>query len=228
MSAGILFVAATTFEVRGLLKDCEALSDTYFRNNDYDVLISGVGLMHSSFTLTQALYEHPEIKQIIHLGIAGDYNSDIPLGSIFQVTSASAGDLGVDKEAGFQSFYDDGLIKPDTFPYERALIRNYTLVNNKAVSSLPEAHAVTVNALSSLPEVNQSRKEHALKNCKEKHVLEHMECLTIFYIAMQMRKPFVSLLATSNRSGETNKDKWELKKAIATISETAHKILAEF
>ena len=59
----ILIVAATTKEIN--------------ENNliDYDVLITGVGMVNTVFSLTKYLHNHtPDI--IINVGISGAYNLD--------------------------------------------------------------------------------------------------------------------------------------------------------
>lgn len=228
MQTGILFVSATRFEVEALLANAENISGQLYKTDRYFVLIGGIGLMHMSHSLTYTLAQTPEIKQVIHLGIAGDYQQDTELGTVMQMSSASFGDLGTLNPDGFQSFYDDGLLNASYFPFENSIIKNYTLINNKAVNTLPKAHCVTLNMLSTQKELIEQRKQKAIALSSKKNIVEHMECLAVFYVSMQMRLPFISLLATSNHVGEADKKNWELRRAITNLNTTAQAILKEF
>jgi futalosine hydrolase len=219
MQKGILLVAATRFEVKELLIDAEEISNSLYKSKQFHILITGVGLMHAAFALATTLNQlKDEIKQVIHLGIAGDYNSEKDLSTVYQVTSASYGDLGTLTKNGFQSFYEDGLLNPNTFPFENGIIHNHSLVNNQVINDLPQAHCVNLNLLSTEKDLIADRKRNAESLCSEYHILEHMECLAVFYACSQNKIPFVSLLASSNRVGDSDKEQWEFKTAILNLN----------
>ena len=96
----ILFVSATEFEILPLLD--------YLRNNfknkdnirffskelDIHILVSGVGVVHTTYTLTTFLLNN-SIDLVINLGIAGAFNINFNLGQVFQVISDQFADIGV-------------------------------------------------------------------------------------------------------------------------------------
>ena len=84
----ILIVAATTKEIN--------------ENNliDYDVLITGVGMVNTVFSLTKYLHNHtPDI--IINVGIAGAYNLDYNIGDVVEVSKDCFSEIGAQSGADF-------------------------------------------------------------------------------------------------------------------------------
>src|SRR3982750_3715877 len=87
----ILLIAATAVEIE-YFKANTAVKAT--NNTRIEYLISGVGAVQTTYSLTRRLRnELPNF--IIAAGIGGGFSRDIALGSVFQVRSEVFADLGV-------------------------------------------------------------------------------------------------------------------------------------
>jgi len=106
----ILIVSATTEEILPFLK---WLKEHPFEDHQIDTLVTGVGLVATTFHLTYVL-THNEFDLVIQAGIAGSFRKNIPIGQTVFVVSETFADLGSEEMNGdFISAFDMGFIKPD-------------------------------------------------------------------------------------------------------------------
>jgi len=59
-----------------------------------NLLISGIGISKTTYSLTKALSKET-YDLVIHIGIAGSFDKNITLASIINIVSETFGDLGV-------------------------------------------------------------------------------------------------------------------------------------
>jgi futalosine hydrolase len=204
-----LIVAATANEIAPFLKELRAKKDL-FSNKNIDVLITGIGLTATTYSLLKQLQiKRPDLA--IQAGIAGCYDTKIPLASVFIIKQDVIADLGVMENKKLKSLFDLELIPKNSAPYS-----NSWLVNNKAPKKIKikikKVNAVSVN------EITSSKEKMKIYSDKYKPVIESMEGAALHYVCLMEKIPFLQLRSTSNYITERNKKNWKLKESISNLN----------
>ncbi len=181
-----------------------------------DVLITGVGMMATTYSLTRAiLNKRPDF--IFQAGVAGCLDKTLPLTKIVLIEKENIGDLGVEENRSFKTLFDLALLDHNSFPWQ-----NGKLVNNiDALKSagLTVVDGVTVNEISTNPERIAYYKNQLGSS------VESMEGAALHYTALHEKIPFLQMRSLSNFAGERDKSKWEIKAAIDNLNQTILKYL---
>ena len=189
----ILIVAATTKEVN--------------ENNliDYDVLITGVGMVNTVFSLTKYLHNHtPDI--IINVGIAGAYNLDYNIGDVVEVSKDCFSEIGAQSGADFLDVNVIGLDIKTDFCF-------------KSKTSLPQAKGITVNTIHG--------EKISIDNIKKRlnPDVESMEGAACMMVCNNLGFEFFQIRAISNYVEERSKEKWNISLAIKNLNLELNRIL---
>lgn len=211
----VLIAAATSLEIAPLQN--ERNSAALAPGLELEVLITGPGLLPSSFALTQALLQFKP-QWVIQAGIAGSFSASFPPGAIALVSEERMGDAGVTEAGQFRDLFQMGLLQPDHPPFRQGALSNPHLQKANRLG-LPEAKAITVNEITTAPERIQFLRQQYAPD------LESMEGAALHYAALQLAIPFLQLRAVSNMVGERDKSKWIMAPAIARLNETLFRIL---
>lgn len=200
----ILLCSATEFEIKPAI---DLIQKGIL--NDTDVLITGVGLTATTYSLTKRIYtKKPDL--ILQAGIAGCFNKEFSLAKVVAVKNEAIGDLGVEENGKFNSLFDLKLDDATAFPWT-----NGRLCNNSEIlqqSGLPVVNSVSIN------EITTSRKKiNYYKNIVDADI-ESMEGAALHYVALMENIPFLQLRSLSNFVGERDKSKWLMKKAIVNLN----------
>jgi futalosine hydrolase len=205
-----LLIAATAGEIAPALAYYRESDKNWLVEFELDVLITGVGLLSTTYALTRHLaVKRPDF--IVQAGIAGSFDPRVQLASVFAVKSEQVADLGVWEQGQWRDLFDLKFQKPNKTPFKQKKLVNPHLDLLKR-TGLPLAHAVTVNQISSAKNQIQTWKD------KYKPVLETMEGAALHYIGLQENIPFLQLRGISNYIGERNKKKWKLAESVATVN----------
>jgi futalosine hydrolase len=201
-----LVIAATAKEIAPFLnyyRDNESLANT-------DVLITGIGLTAATYHLTRQLQlKKPQL--VIQAGIAGCFNKNISLGTVFTIKQDAIADEGVTEQKKLRSIFDLGLANSNSHPFKKGLLINAnTALIKKA--GLQSVNSISINQVSTA----RVSIEHYHK--KFKPVLESMEGAALHYVCLMEKVPFLQIRAVSNYIGERNKKKWQLKEAIINVN----------
>jgi len=221
MGSTILIVSATKNEVAGLLKlQNNKISDNLFQLNyqsvTLDLLITGVGINAMTYHLTKYLNNNKP-KFAILVGISGAYSNNLKLGELVNVEYEYFADLGIIGEDNFTDLFEMNLAEENTFPYENKALRNYTLINNKEVESLPKVKGNTV----------QSIRTKVLPHIRNNADVESMEGAAFFYVCLMEKLPFIQIRSISNYVSEQDKSKWEIERSITNLNLNILDILNE-
>jgi futalosine hydrolase len=212
----LLIVAATEPEIAPLLRFLEANfrnpAPNSFQNEQYsiDILISGVGMMPSAFhigyRLASRIYD-----AAIQAGIAGSFDTSIPLGTVVGVSSETFGDLGAEDKEQYLSIFDLGFLEADRYPFEQGKLRNKHPFNiGIELQMLP---AISVNTVSGhSPTINA-------RAARNNAVLESMEGIAFHYACLQQQIPFLQIRAISNYVTPRDRDSWQIGPAIANLNQ---------
>ena len=202
----ILLVAATEMEIKPFLET----------NSSTDYLICGVGMPATIYHLTKKLLNE-KYELIIQAGIAGTFSKKIKKGEVVVVEQDVFADIGVEEKKKFKSLFDLGFAKENEFPY-----KNGWLINTSDISSsmqIKKVKAVTVNKISDRKK--QTRQLKQIFNA----AIESMEGAAFHYVCLQQQIPFLQLRSISNKVGERDKTKWEIKESIENLNKELIKII---
>lgn len=204
----LLIVAATEFEIAPFLQ----------QNKNTEVLITGVGIPATIFHLTKKLIEKT-FDCVIQAGIAGSFSKTIDPTEVFFVKEDTFADIGIDENGIFKDFFDNHFLDKNNFPFSNGWLVNnhFNLDKNK----FKKASAVTINKITD--DKNQ------IEKIKEKYSpqLESMEGAAFHFVCLQQKIKFLQLRSVSNKVGERDKTKWQMKKAIESLNRELIKITKE-
>jgi futalosine hydrolase len=196
----ILLVSATQLEIQEYL-----LSAPH-----HDILITGVGMHHALYELSEQLHGH-RYDLVIQAGVAGAFEgSGLKKGDVVAVKQEAFGDAGSFEENTFQSLQQLGL------SIDKEWINNPLPLLKKL--ELPHVKSITINTLTNYQPYVQS-----LVN-KWGADIESMEGAALHFVCSKKHIPYLQLRAISNFVGERDKSKWLLATAIGNLN-AALKIL---
>lgn len=205
----ILLIAATTFEIQPTINYL-AERDCLIGTNKFDVLITGIGSMSTSYWLTKTIDKHrPDM--LIQAGVAGSFSDSFPPGSLVLVNEEVTGDLGVEENNEFKDVFDMGLPQISGPYTDKSLVNKQQELLQRF--NLPLVKAVTINEITTRAERIQQLQQ------KYQPVVESMEGAAFHYIALTEKIPYIQLRAVSNMVGERDKLKWKMKEAIDALNE---------
>jgi futalosine hydrolase len=204
----ILVVAATPQEI-AITTQCFAAQKQAYKNGKVHTLITGVGLVNTTYALLKyVLKNKPDL--VIQAGIAGSFSSFCTLGSVYIVDEEIFGDTGVEEQNQFKDIFDLQLAA-NRFPFsDKRLVNPHAAILNKI--KLNRVRAVSVNQITT----NTGRIHQLIQ--KYNAQIESMEGAAFHYVCLQENIPFVQLRAVSNFVGERNKSKWLIKEAIENLN----------
>jgi futalosine hydrolase len=211
----VLLVAATNFEIQPTINYL-AERDCIIGNNHFEVLITGIGSMSTTYWLTKSIAKH-QPGLMIQAGIGGSYTADYPPGSMVLIKEEVTGDLGVEENNEFKDIFDMGLPQIAD-PYTGKFLENkHTQLLQQY--NLPLVRSVTINEITTRP----ARIEQLQQ--KYQPVVESMEGAAFHYVALVEKIPFIQLRTISNMVGERDKSKWKMKDALHLLNEQLIKML---
>src|ERR1700739_1078027 len=128
----ILIVSATSFEITPLLKEINAntdgkiISSYSYKQHHITVLITGVGIAHTSFYLGKYLTDTYNIA--INAGICGSFNYSLSIGDVVRINEDCFADLGAEDDEQFLSIEE--LKLPGTYSIKNDIDFHYSTLNN--------------------------------------------------------------------------------------------------
>ncbi|MFM6954352.1 MAG: futalosine hydrolase [Sphingobacteriaceae bacterium] len=212
----ILLVAATSAEIAPLLTKYLAGPETSSFSlgaHQVNVLITGVGMVSTAFSLGQELAQN-SYDLAINGGIAGSFDRHIPLGKVLHITDDTLAELGAEEEQGFISIDALGFGSQHTQAIAPATPLPF-------LGGVQKATAITVNkAHGTSASITAIAKTHPVQ-------VESMEGAAFFYACAQVKLPSIQLRAISNWIEPRNRDAWNIPLAIANLNQTLEQLLSE-
>lgn len=208
----ILVTAATTLEIKPFLQYVDQHNRSLKAANcDVDVLIAGIGMMHTAFHLGRHLLIHkPDLA--IQAGIGGSFRRDWELGQVVLVKQEYLADLGAEDNDQFKDLFDIQLWQPSQPPFTgNCLVNTFTGVPE--LPFLPTATGVTVNLVSgSAPTIRKLTEKYHPD-------VESMEGAAFHYACLLEEVPFLQLRSISNYVEIRDKSKWNIPLAVKALNE---------
>jgi futalosine hydrolase len=220
----ILLVAATSLEIKPFIAkvNCQSTGNEFIEtiqinNISIDILITGIGLVFTTYKLTKALNKK-SYDLVIHAGIAGCFNSNLNIGDVVFVELEEFGDLGIEDSDGLKTIFEKGFLKNNEFPFEKAKMKS------NLTDSLKNIGFKRVRGISS----NTTHgNETTIKQIKEKFEpdIETMENAALFYVCLMEKVNFVEIRAISNYVETRNPAKWNIPLATENLSAALFQII---
>jgi len=209
----VLVVAATELEVLSLKSQVEtqkSKKDSRLKIHDFELLITGVGMVATAFALGKHLANH-QYDLVINLGIAGSFDRSIELGEVVEIIEDSFSELGAEDDKNFitidQMGFGESNFKPSARLYDFGL------------THIRQVTAITVNTVHG----NESSIKSLTSRIQPQ--LESMEGAAFFYACKQVGVPCLQIRAVSNYVEKRNRDAWQIGLAIKNLNSFAAEFL---
>ncbi|MAR40394.1 MAG: futalosine hydrolase [Flavobacteriales bacterium] len=189
----ILLVSATDLEIE---KE---------RFSDFEILITGIGMLNTSINLTQRL-SSGKYDLLINIGVAGSFNSELNIGDVVEVVEDKISELGFEDGESFSEFNEFNL---------------KNVFKNKSKTDLLSVKSITVNRVHG----NQGSITEIINRLNPD--IENMEGAAFFQVCNTFNVPCIQIRAISNKVEQRNKDNWNLPLAIKNLNNTVQEIIAE-
>lgn len=221
----ILIVTSTYHEIKLLLSSMGYTEDGNFslqtfpyHRSSLDILITGVGLMHTAYFMGK-IFAGTTYDLAINLGIAGSFHPKIPIGEVVQITEEQVADLGAEDKENFLDIVELHLLNPDQFPYNSGKLINKSHEVADKILNLKKVRGISVNTAHG--------NQHSIDKIIQKYHpdVESMEGAAFFYACFLENIPCLQLRAISNYIEDRNKNNWNVPLAIENLNKTAMKII---
>ncbi|OOP57440.1 MAG: futalosine hydrolase [Candidatus Brocadia carolinensis] len=220
-----LVVAATTPEIKPLLLSLghseakePSMKTVHYHHVDIDILITGVGLMHTAYFMGKVLANNT-YNLALQFGIAGSFRRDIAIGLTVNVVEEVVADLGAEDKENFLDALELHLLSPDQFPYQAGKLLNKTPDSAYGTSELKKVKGISVNKVHGY--------QHSIDKIIQKYQpdIESMEGAAFFYACLMERVPCLQIRTVSNYIEDRNKDRWNIPLAIENLNKIALNII---
>lgn len=216
----ILLVAATQKELDPFLKKAnqtEALSFIHVGKN-IDVLITGIGMLATSYHLTQKLVAN-SYDLVLNIGICGAFDRTLELGEVIGVSSDLPIEEGAEDGVKWIDLQTMGLRSANEFPYENGVLS--AKINNRIADQLEYkmVKSISVNRVLGNDESIQKMKAYYTAD------IESMEGAAIYFCCIMQNVNCLQLRAISNYVENRNKEEWKIDMALANLAEATLKFI---
>ena len=203
-----LVVAATIIEITPFLEQYRAKRGL-FANIEIDVLITGIGLTATTYSLTRQLnIKRPDI--VIQAGVGGCFDNAVPLGSVLAIRQEAVADQSVIELDKLKTMFDLKLVPQNQYPYCKGWLVNKSDILKKV--KLKKVKAVSTN------EITTSKQKVKFYAATFDPVVESMEGAALHYVCLMEKVPFLQIRSVSNYIGERNKKNWNMKESIINLN----------
>lgn len=214
----ILLVSATTFEITPLIEQLGSaemltthLSRYHTKEHQIDILITGVGMVFTTFHVSTLLAQQ-NYDFAINAGVAGAIDKQLALGEVVQIIQDYFFEFGAENHDQWLSISDLGLISRLDLPYTEKGLKNIHVPLWLPLKELKQVKGHTVNKVHG--------NEQSIKSMltKTNAQVESMEGAAFLYCCMQYQLPCAQIRAISNYVEPRNKAQWQMKEAISNLN----------
>lgn len=220
----LLIVAATYSEIKALVEKAviiekidEYFSRYTFEGKEFDILVTGIGMVSTAYRLGRILGNH-KYDFAFNFGIAGSFDKTISLGTVVNVDSDMISELGAEYGNEFLKFDQLGM-GANSMTRTIWTVKNNFEICNPVLQQFPRVKGITVNTVHG--------NNDSIKNiCTIYNPdVETMEGAAFLAICNAEKIKCAQVRAISNYVEERNKNNWEIEKAIKSLNKIAIRIL---
>ena len=203
-----LIVAATVIEITPFLEKLRVGKNLPSAIN-IDVLITGIGLTATSYSLTKQLHlKRPDI--IFQAGVGGCFDVNILLGTVLAIKQEAIADQSVIELNKLKTLFDLKLVPQHRYPFSKGWLINKNEVLKKV--KLKKVRGISTN------EITTSKQKISLYKDLFNPVVESMEGAALHYVCLMEKIPFLQIRCVSNYIGERNKKHWNMQESIINLN----------
>lgn len=189
--------------------------------DDIDVLITGIGLTATMYSLTKYFsLKRPEL--VIQAGIAGCFDNKIPLASVVAIRQEAIADESVVENKQFKTLFDLKLVSANRFPYKNGWLINDNSSRLQKTTKLRFVKGISIN------EITTSKQKIDFYQQAFNPVTESMEGAALHFTCLMEKIPFLQLRSVSNYIGERDKKKWRLQESVINLNNELKRLLMIF
>ncbi|MFN4124031.1 MAG: futalosine hydrolase [Flavobacteriales bacterium] len=196
----LLITAATEKELQ--------IAKGLFNQHDTHFLCTGVGMVNTTFTLSQHLSAYcPDL--VLNIGIAGAIDHEIKIGDVFLVEKDEFAWFGSESPEGFIPFNMSG-----TFDAQQTVDNSFHFQLKSFESYFDDyirTNAITVQTVTGTAESVERLKKHYSAG------IESMEGAAFYYVCQALANAYVQLRAVSNHVEERKKSNWKIDEALEQL-----------
>jgi futalosine hydrolase len=222
MSFKILYITASSLEADSLRNVKGIVSSKgrfYYGSIEIEMLVTGVGLMATSWALKQWLSTNEKPDLALNGGIAGSYKDEFKVGNTVMPVSDCFADAGIEDGDEFIPLHEAGLSNKDDFPFKDGYIIAQNNYLDKLYSVLQAVRAITVNTATG------SEKTREKLVGRYHPDIETMEGAAVFYICAREGIPFAAIRSISNMVERRDRNKWNIPQALASLTIKLQEVL---
>lgn len=184
------------------------------------VLITGVGMLATTFHLTQHLSVN-KYDLVLNVGIAGSFASEIKKCELVNVFEDRFGDLGAEDDESFVDVFEIGLEEKSKFPFRDGALHSTYAGKLTCVDKLKKVKGISVNKVHG--------NERSISKIKSKYNpdVETMEGAACFYVCAQKNIPCIQVRSISNFIEKRNRNNWDIEGAVKSLNVFIQKFLDE-
>jgi futalosine hydrolase len=223
----ILLVSATYMEISPLLARLKFSGETgprmksYSHNgHQYDVLITGVGMVATAFWCSQAMCKK-KYDLALNFGVCGSYDRNLVPGKTVHVVSDRIAELGAEDGDAFLTVNELNLLGENEFPFKWGQLVNLAPYSNPVLNALPAVNGISVNKVHG----NETSIAQAVKLFNP-HV-ESMEGAAFAYACLIHELVYAQVRTVSNFVERRNRENWKMAEAIRGLGETSFAMLEQ-
>lgn len=210
----ILLVAATTEELNPFFEKYKVVVDGNFctfniSHHSVTILITGVGMVATTFHLTKFLSANHSYDLAINAGIAGAFSTDMKIGQVVNVTNEMFGDIGAEDGEDFISILELGFVKENEFPFYNGKLKSDFAFEN----DLKKVSGQTVNT--------SHGNTISIEKVKKKFnaEVESMEGAAFAFCCAQFKIQWIEIRSISNYIERRDKSKWNIPISINNLND---------
>ena len=224
MNNHIAIVSATDMEIKPLLHYLESNAIKHspvkfqLKDLEIDILITGIGILHTTYSLMAYLSEH-QPDAWIQVGIGGAFDTSLEIGNVYLIESETVVDFGAqDKDGRIINAFELGWIDGEEFPYSNEILSCFYILTEK---NIPFASGMTT--------IHSHGSRQKIEKLTEglHGQIENMEGAAFFYVSLMKSIPFLSLRSVSNYVEDRDTSKWNISLAINQLNEKIISLLQQ-
>ncbi len=203
-----LLVAATSAEIIDICGQIQPYQITEI-NENWSVLVTGVGIVPTVFHLTKALCTN-NFRFVLNVGLAGAINKSLSLGETVNIISDEFAFWGSEDNDHFLSVFKTGLQNANEFPF----------LNEKIVPLKNDFNLPAIQIVSGLTVQTVTGSLKSIKLIQENYHadVESMEGAAVFYVANQFNIPAAQIRTISNYVEPRNRENWKIQESLKALS----------
>lgn len=207
----ILLVAATHFELEGILMELDGIQESNPKV-ELEFLVTGAGIFYTASELASHL-TGKTYDLVMNIGIAGSFGKDPAIGDVVVVSRDYFADFGAEDGPSFLSAFEIGLVQPDQPPYTKGWLVNEPGPALPVAGTFRQCSGVTVNTAHG----NTASIKKLVERLNPE--VESMEGAAFLHICLSKNIPCVQIRAISNRVERRNRKNWNIPLALGNLSD---------